>query len=141
MGSSAHGLGAPRLGYRLADGAGPYGLPRPPTDSTDWRIHLQCHTGVLKALLSRTHSTGFSLMDSTSRPSRTPLRSCTAVRPISSMGERTEESGMGSSAAREVSLKPTTATSRPTPRPWDRRAPMAPMAAKSLTANSAVGWE
>ena len=53
------------------------------------------------------------------RPGRR-LRSCTAVRPISSMGERTEDSGMGSSAASEVSLKPTTATSRPTLRPWDR---------------------
>ena len=72
-------------------------------------------------------------------PSSTRLRSCTAVRPISSMGERTEDSGMGSSAAREVSLNPTTATSRPTLRPWDRRAPIAPMAAKSLTAKSAVG--
>ncbi len=46
-----------------------------------------------------------------------------AVRPISSIGERTEERGMGSSAATDVSLKPTTATSRPTVKRWDRNTP------------------
>ena len=58
---------------------------------------------------------------------------------MSNIGDLTDDSAMGSCAARDVSLKPTIAMSRPTSSPWQFADPMAPIAAKSLTAKIALG--